>query len=457
MSSSSDSSEESRVQIINVEDLNESINSIRLSEYFTDNSDIENSQENINMPETAAARVPSTEQLITAARHYGEIIPRFSGKPNALEAFIIKVDQFYNKYGNTNDDSLNNYVFCMISSRLSDEANDFVTCRPDLVDWPSLKDALRNKFGDLTDRKILTHQFKTLKINASENLKDFIERIKAMQTRLNVKIQMDTSITNDQKIIYKEIFEQTALEVLYNNCPSMLQTILDVKDHSTMAEACNTVINYITKHPAEKSANFHKQVMQKPKPNIPTHMYRPFPQYFRTGNPQQQFHPRTTDASRPSTSFVHPAQNAQQPVNGPRNQNVSQSYNNPNKVSNIPAMKQTPVSTTSQRLNRYQSSGFKNWRSPRPQVHCTELVPEYADENPDDDSYYLDPTYYDTTPENSYCNNCLANFNVTDEAYSDENYYSPTDCSSSEQANNTEHQAHTIENFHPTASDKTSI
>lgn len=399
--------QQGRVQIIDIADLSVSLNSLTLASVDPnsswanlDISQTENLDNTLICNNTSDIRnnmavQPTTEQLIAAARNYGDILPKYDGNPNSLETFIIKADTYYQKYGNTEDDTLAQYVFCMISSKFINEANDFVSCRSDLTDWPLLKEALRNKFGDLTDRKILAHQFKNLKLKPNEEINDFIERIKSVQNKLNIKIRMDNSVTAEQRATYSEIHEQTALEVLYTNCPPMLQTILDVKNPNTLNEAISTVLNYITKHPIEK---------QKPKPiNLPK------PQFFR---PPQMNYPRQANYFRPPENNRFSA-TASGPPNFQRqtpqvNQNFRSSPQTGNNYQNRPNNafynnRPSPNPSSSNiRSNKFQGTVFRNWRQPKPLVNFAEVFPFEQEENCD---YSYSPEYseYDMSSE-SYSN-----------------------------------------------------
>lgn len=405
---------DNRLQLVIHDSPNNSNNSIQLED-IPENRALNTNTENVpeitsdhtteNIPENMA----EAGHLISAARNYGEILPRFSGKDFSLESFIIKVDKYHTKYGNGNDESLNEYVYCMICSRLTDEANAFMSCRPDLKDWPSLKEALRNKYGDLTDRKILMHQFKSLKLRHHEHLNDFIERIKNMQTRLDVKIQMDQTILDPQKLVYKDIHEQTSLEVLYNNCPPMLQTILDVRDHDNLAAATNTVLTYISKHPfQEKQIPSVKPV--PPKQSFPQR--QPFTQQFRPNNNNFAFNRSYNNMRNPNVNNYRP----QQPTNNPNptpayRQNTPQNNTtNNSRINSAPVNRPAQNSSQSFRTNRFQGSNFKNWRQPKPQINFAEVV-QPTNEN------YDDP--YDQNFPNTYSyeddNNDFYNHDYTEE------------------------------------------
>lgn len=446
---------ENRVEIVEVNEESLPVDNLPVSSIFNPELDLET--ETI-MPGNDA---PTTEALITAARNYGEIIPKFDGKANALESFIIKVNGYYEKYGNTNDVTLSNYVYCMICNRLTNEANDFVICRPDLQDWPALRQALRNKFGDLTDRKILAYQFKMLKLKSGESLSDFIERIKTMQTQVNVKVTMDDSLTAGQKIVHKEINEQTAIEVLYNNVPPMLQTILDVKMHTTMAEAANTVLIYLAKHPPEK--------LQKPVQKNNEQISRPM---FSQRTPSQTFSSNNSPLRSPRPNFSTNRPFGQQPYMSQRPVNIStpitrgnQNSSDPpntsiqrnqssqpqpftstnNSRANVSGNRPMPRTNMSPRSNQYQTSAFRNWRQPNPQINYSEVNPFESEYNLYETNNYADMSENNPNTltdanfsENAWCMNSM------NEAECSENLYIEED------------QQTYAENFRLTASDNES-
>lgn len=392
----------------------------------------------------------TTESLIAAARSYGEIIPKFEGKANTLENFIAKADKYYEKYGNTDDDTLTDYVFCMLSNKLINEANDFAICRPDLTDWPMLKAALRNKFGDFTDRKVLTHQFKNLKLKYNEPLNEFLERIRALQTQLDIKIQMEDSLTQEQKTLHKEINEQTALEILYNNCPQMLQTIIDVKAHTTLTQATSTILNFVAKHPTmRESKNSGMRVTNTPLQPVSA--------------PQRE----NTRAVTVNNSNNYPS--AQRNFNTVR-------FNQPPQMSNFGARRtnQLPTQTSTSNhpgtrtnfapsrfatgtnntpttsnlrpntTNVQQSSTFRNWRQPKSQINMLELtqmsendITAEANEFVAEDYY----NYYEPNSQSRFDDECQFN-NFPD--------YNEVSCSDRSSTDGTEN---ILENFRVLASD----
>lgn len=110
--------------------------------------------------------------LISAAKNYGDVLPKYDGNPDSLELFISKVDKFIKAYGKTNE-RLNKHSLCLVISKLRVMAEVFV----------------RQTFN----------KFKFLK----EILYNFIQRLKNLQTKLNVKINENLYEEAKEKFITK--------------------------------------------------------------------------------------------------------------------------------------------------------------------------------------------------------------------------------------------------------------
>lgn len=393
----------------------------------TNNNNMNVAQQQVGNQALAPPVAPNTEQLISAASNYGKILPKYDGRSDTLESFIAKVDSFFDHYGNTRDQTLNRYVFCLICSKLTDEADGLVSCRSDIEDWPTLKETLRTKFGDHTDRKILTHQFKNLKIKIGEGLNDFIHRIKVMQNTLDIKINMDDTITREQKEIYRQIHEQTAIELLYNNSSPMLQTILDVRDHNDFAQAVTTALNYISKHPTDKT---QKPSNQNPNTghdrDMPRRYYNNFqpprwtnfqPRYASNQN-RPSFNPQYNNSQRPYQTYQQTPRNFAQ--FRPQNNYMQQRPQNYN-YNSRPA-RPAPDKPTSN-VQNYQGTAFRRWRQPQTYANNTEIYnqvnPEPIEQNetyysrfpPTNDNYRNSRTLYHDSNEEELNEN-IQNFRL---------------------------------------------
>lgn len=94
---------------------------------------------------------------MSAACSYGEVITKYVN-PDSLEVFASRVDKFYNNCGSMADDTLNDYKFCLILSKLKWRAEQFVTTRTDIEKYEDLKSALNTKLGDHTEGQTLAHK-----------------------------------------------------------------------------------------------------------------------------------------------------------------------------------------------------------------------------------------------------------------------------------------------------------
>ncbi|KAK9879626.1 hypothetical protein WA026_006692 [Henosepilachna vigintioctopunctata] len=181
---------------------------------------------------------------IQAAKEIANTLRQFTGRSEHLESFLNSADRFYERYGRTQDNSLSEFVFASICSKIIDEAGNFILCRPDLGTWPEVKQALKEKFGDKIDRHVLQQQFIFLTRNKHENISDFIERLKLTKMRLNLKINSDTHVDPQTKLSLIQQNEITAITVLISNCNSELRTLLMLKNPSNIDEATSLVLNH---------------------------------------------------------------------------------------------------------------------------------------------------------------------------------------------------------------------
>ena len=92
--------------------------------------------------------LPNSNIKMENLRFHTSLLPTFSGTQNHLESFIISIDEFYQLYFTNNGIEQNKVVLAAIKSKLIDSARDFLLSRPDLDSWPSIKEALRQKFGN---------------------------------------------------------------------------------------------------------------------------------------------------------------------------------------------------------------------------------------------------------------------------------------------------------------------
>lgn len=69
---------------------------------------------------------------LQAAKEIAHILPVFDGEPLYLESFINLANKFHTSYGLSADNSLSDFVFMAILSKLKDKAANVILCRLDL-------------------------------------------------------------------------------------------------------------------------------------------------------------------------------------------------------------------------------------------------------------------------------------------------------------------------------------
>lgn len=167
-----------------------------------------------------------TTPSLSSPKAIADYLPHFDGTSEQLESFIFRCDKYFNTYGKSSDNGLNDFVFNVICSKLRNDVSNFLMCRPDLATWPLLRNALREHYGDKIDRQTLTREFLQMCKQKHENIAEFLERLKLIKSRVEVKIQTDPSLTIDQKLLLIEQNELNALDVLAANTDDKLSARL---------------------------------------------------------------------------------------------------------------------------------------------------------------------------------------------------------------------------------------
>ncbi|KAK9881378.1 hypothetical protein WA026_016269 [Henosepilachna vigintioctopunctata] len=294
-----------------------------------------------------------------------------------LESFLNSADRFYERYGRTQDNSLSEFVYASICSKIIDDAGNFILCRPDLQTWPEVKQTLKEKFGDKIDRHVLQQQFIFITRNKTENISNFIERLELTKMRLNLKINSDPHIDPQTKLSLIQQNEVTAITVLISNSNDELRTLLMLKNPKDIDEATSLVLNHSL---MEQQINFRYQPWDR---NANKFQPRPI-NHQRQNNfnsyRNQSFNNRTREwmshfqNSNIPTYFNN--QDQQSPIdfehrsvqhNYPTNEQVFGKQRNvfaPNN-SYKPSFKATPMSTTSRmpsaRSNNVQNNHRKSY------------------------------------------------------------------------------------------------
>lgn len=251
---------------------------------------------------------------ISAAKAIADFLPIFDGDNEQLESFIYRSDKFYNSYGNTTDNGLSDFVFNVICSKLRGNVGNFLMCRPDLTTWPHIKIALRQHFGDKIDRQTLMREFLQLTKNRNETILDFLERLKQLKSRVEVKIQTDELLTADQKILLINQNELNSLDVLTINSDDKLRILLDIKQPVNLSDAYNLVIRHFNNETRINAlARRYEPSRQIQKiQNVPNNRQNFKPQFISNFGPSHRFNPQPIH-----TQFMYAQQ--QPPLYQPQN------------------------------------------------------------------------------------------------------------------------------------------
>ncbi|KAL1492570.1 hypothetical protein ABEB36_010810 [Hypothenemus hampei] len=142
--------------------------------------------------------IENNTEMADALRSTVTLLKTFDGTPSHLETFIHQIDTFYTRYFN-NDAAQQEYVILAIKSKITKEAENFLLTRPDLNSWHEIKTALRQKFSDPITRANLQQQLIFLSRQRNESTQDYIQKLKALVTKINTKICTEV-IQNPQNL-----------------------------------------------------------------------------------------------------------------------------------------------------------------------------------------------------------------------------------------------------------------
>lgn len=347
-------------------------------------------------------------------RFHSSLLPTFSGNQDHLESFIISIDEFYSLYSTTEDQK--KLVLAAIKFKLIDDAKNFLLSRPDLTTWTSIKDALRQKFGDPITYPILLQQLQYTKINKDENILEFVERLKTFVQRITSKIQCEVQDQQSKLLLINQV-EKTSVLILTANSPQTLKTMLMLQGPDKLNDALKHVLNYnmiesqvnfsnnhsTLQNVAPKHQNNYNRYKNKSLNNVtypPTNYYLPnppqkFPSQPIFVQPQQVRRHFPTNAQVFGNQATHTqANNRAPPKDTPTPMTISTAG-----PSRVQQQKQPPFRYP----NPFQATGPPNFAAQ--ELSNVEVLPEIS-YNPYDmgqpAASYQDTSYYPQTEENNY-------------------------------------------------------
>lgn len=167
------------------------------------------------------------------------IIPVFNGDVRALPLFIKKCEYILTTFQGSVVQ--NNYLFHVVTSRLTGEAASLVGERDSINTWDELKMLLNQHFGDPRTEDCLAMELESCKINKGESYLDLCHRIQHMRSILFSKISetiADDSLRKAKQIIYSN----RAMNVFLFNLPPFLVRLVRLRDVSTLEDALKIVL-----------------------------------------------------------------------------------------------------------------------------------------------------------------------------------------------------------------------
>lgn len=168
---------------------------------------------------------------------HAECLPKFNGKSELLEGFIMEIDKFFNKYHETAGTSeiQKEMVLLLIKTKIIDEAQIYIQSNPQFDTWPEIKQALKDRFGEQTTIEMLQNQLNYMKINKNESYLEFIERL----SQLKYKIQRKNAMNNNAAIVQllNDQIDKQALTTLLINVKPELSTIIRCKNIKNINDA----------------------------------------------------------------------------------------------------------------------------------------------------------------------------------------------------------------------------
>lgn len=179
------------------------------------------------------------ENIKRVPLEFVKIIPEFNGEHRLLPLFIKKCEYILQNF--QGDTSQNEYLFHVITSRLSGEAAKIVGERDQIVNWEELKELLNQNFGDPRTEECLSLELENLKLSKNESYLEFCHRIQQVRSILYSKL--NSTINNialrQAKI---NIYDNTALNIFLYNLPAYLVRLVRLRNVLTLEDALKVVL-----------------------------------------------------------------------------------------------------------------------------------------------------------------------------------------------------------------------
>lgn len=179
------------------------------------------------------------ENVTRVPQEMVNIIPVFSGDARTLPLYIKKCEYILSTFQGSV--TQNEYLFHVVTSRLSGEAASLVGERDSIGTWDELKKLLNQHFGDPRTEDCLAMELESCKINKGESYLDFCHRIQRMRSVLFAKIS-ETIIDDSLRTAKQIIYSNRAMNVFLYNLPPFLVRLVRLRDVTTLEDALKIVL-----------------------------------------------------------------------------------------------------------------------------------------------------------------------------------------------------------------------
>lgn len=253
-----------------------------------------------------------------------KIIPVFDGETRTLPLFIKKCEYILQSFQGGNVQ--NEYLFHIITSRLSGDAANLVGERELIHTWEELKELLNQHFGDPRSEECLAMELESLKRNRNESYVDFCHRIQQLRSSLFSKVS-ETIDDANLRTAKHHIYNNTSLNVFLYNLPAYLVRLVRLRNVTILEDALKIVLeeqNFQTVYDAKN-----------PRPNLNRNQNNNNPPRFE--NTQ-----RLSSAPAPNRAFNQMPHTSNQQSNSFQYRNNRQQFSYPNNRFNGNNMQHVP-------------------------------------------------------------------------------------------------------------------
>lgn len=272
------------------------------------------------------------------------IIPEFSGDSRQLPLFIKKCEYIINTF--QGGKAQNEYLFHVLTSKLTGEAANLVGERDSIGTWLELKTLLAQHFGDPRTEDCLVLELESMKINSNESYLDFCHRIQNLRSILIAKI-IETVDDASLRQAKQHIYTNSSLNVFLYNLSPYLVRLVRLRNVTTLEDALKVVLEEQNFQAVYESKSNRNKNNSKPQGKIANN----------NGNSQRTPNPQKQSSIPPQNSLTENTNN-QNNLNQSRN-----SFRNQNNNHNQPPQQSRPTPWPSQQAVATRTTSEHNTTS----------------------------------------------------------------------------------------------